>query len=129
MALVNANTLLDSLKLDGDEAVGVNILRRALEAPLRQLVSNAGLEGAIVVERVKHEKPGVGLDVLTESYRDMFEAGIVDPTKVARSALQNAVSIAGMLLTTGALVAEIKEKEQFPAMPPPGAGGMGGMPY
>ena len=129
VALVNANTLLDSLKLDGDEAVGVNILRRALEAPLRQLVANAGLEGAIVVERVKHEKPGVGLDVLTESYRDMFDAGIVDPTKVTRSALQNAVSIAGMLLTTGALVAEIKEKEQFPPMPPPGAGGMGGMPY
>ncbi len=130
VALVNAITLLDSLKLDGDEAVGVNILRRSLEAPLRQLVANAGLEGAIVVERVKHEKPGVGLDVLTESYRDMFDAGIVDPTKVTRSALQNAVSIAGMLLTTGALVAEIKEKEQFPAMPPPpGAGGMGGMPY
>lgn len=128
VALVNAITLLDSLKLDGDEAVGVNILRRSLEAPLRQLVANAGLEGAIVVERVKHEKPGVGFDVLTESYRNMFDAGIVDPTKVTRSALQNAVSIAGMLLTTGALVAEIKEKEQFPAMPP-GAGGMGGMPY
>ena len=129
VALVNANALLDSLKLDGDEAVGVSILRHALEAPLRQLVENAGLEGAIVVERVKHEKRGVGLDVLTESYRDMFSAGIVDPTKVTRSALQNAVSIAGMLLTTGALVAEIKEKEQFPAMPPPGGGGMGGMPY
>lgn len=129
VALVNANALLDSLKLDGDEAVGVSILRHALEAPLRQLVENAGLEGAIVVERVKHEKRGVGLDVLTETYRDMFSAGIVDPTKVTRSALQNAVSIAGMLLTTGALVAEIKEKEQFPAMPPPGAGGMGGMPY
>jgi len=128
VALVNANTLLDSLKLDGDEAVGVNILRHALEAPLRQLVGNAGLEGAIVVERVKHEKAGVGFDVLTESYRDMFAAGIVDPTKVTRSALQNAVSIAGMLLTTGALVAEIKEKEQLPAMPP-GGGGMGGMPY
>jgi len=128
VALVNANALLDSLKLDGDEAVGVSILRHALEAPLRQLVENAGLEGAIVVERVKHEKRGVGLDVLTESYRDMFSAGIVDPTKVTRSALQNAVSIAGMLLTTGALVAEIKEKEQLPAMPP-GAGGMGGMPY
>ena len=128
VALVNANTSLDSLKLDGDEAVGVNILRHALEAPLRQLVANAGLEGAIVVERVKHEKAGVGFDVLTESYRDMFAAGIVDPTKVTRSALQNAVSIAGMLLTTGALVAEIKEKEQFSAMPP-GGGGMGGMPY
>jgi len=129
VALVNANASLDALKLDGDEAVGLNILRHALEAPLRQLVSNAGLEGAIVVEHVKHEKAGVGLDVLTESYRNMFDAGIVDPTKVTRSALQNAVSIAGMLLTTGALVAEIKEKEQFPAMPGPGAGGMGGMPY
>ncbi|MCK4393493.1 chaperonin GroEL, partial [Candidatus Bipolaricaulota bacterium] len=105
-------------KLKDDEAVGGKILHRALEAPLRQLADNAGFEGAIVVERVKAEKPGVGFDVLAEDYRDMFEAGIVDPTKVTRSALQNAVSIAGMLLTTGALVAEIKEKEEMPAMPP-----------
>ena len=125
-ALLNAARKLDDLKLDGDEAVGMKILRRAIEAPLRQLADNAGFEGAIIVERVKEEKPGVGFDVLSESYRDMFDAGIVDPTKVTRSALQNAVSIAGMLLTTDALVADIKEKDDTPAMP----GGMpGGMPY
>jgi len=127
-ALLNAATKLDQLKLENDEAVGVKILRRAIEAPLRQLADNAGFEGAIIVERVKEEKPGVGFDVLSESYRDMFEAGIIDPTKVTRSALQNAVSIAGMLLTTDALVAEIKEKEDTPAMPA-GAGMPGGMPY
>ena len=118
VALVTATKILEELKLKGDEAVGGRILRRALEAPLRQLADNAGFEGAIVVERVKTEKAGVGFDVLTEQYRDMFEAGIIDPTKVTRSALQNAVSIAGMLLTTDALVAEIKEKEEMPAMPP-----------
>ncbi|HHE51762.1 MAG TPA: chaperonin GroEL, partial [Candidatus Acetothermia bacterium] len=127
-ALLNAATKLDQLKLENDEAVGVKILRRAIEAPLRQLADNAGFEGAIIVERVKEEKPGVGFDVLSESYRDMFEAGIIDPTKVTRSALQNAVSIAGMLLTTDALVAEIKEKEDTPAMPA-GGGMPGGMPY
>ncbi len=125
-ALLNAAKKLDDLKLKNDEAVGVRILRRALEAPLRQLADNAGFEGAIVVERVMEQKAGIGFDVLTESYRDMFEAGIIDPTKVTRSALQNAVSIAGMLLTTDALVAEIKEKEEaappMPQMP-------GGMPY
>jgi len=125
VALVNAAKALDTLKAEGDEAVGVSILRRALEAPIRQLADNAGFEGAIVAERVKEEKPGVGFDVVSEKYWDMFEAGIIDPTKVTRSALQNAVSIAGMLLTTDALVAEIKEKEENPA-----ATGMpGGMPY
>jgi chaperonin GroEL len=125
VALVNAASSLDSLKLAGDEMVGLNILKKALEAPLRQLADNAGFEGAIVVERVKAEKPGIGFDVLTESYRDMFDAGIIDPMKVTRSALQNAVSIAGMLLTTDALVAEIKEKEETPATPQM----QGGMPY
>ncbi|MFC2077530.1 chaperonin GroEL [Candidatus Bipolaricaulota bacterium] len=126
VAIIAAAKGLDSLKLKGDEAVGVGILRRALEAPLRQLALNAGFEGAIVVEKVKEEKPGIGFDVLTEGYIDMFDAGIIDPTKVTRSALQNAVSIAGMLLTTDALVAEIKEDEPaMPAMPP--GGGMGGM--
>jgi chaperonin GroEL len=126
VAIVNASKALDGVKAKGDEAVGVNILRRALEAPLRQLALNAGFEGAIIVEKVKEEKPGVGFDVLSESYIDMFEAGIIDPTKVTRSALQNAVSIAGMLLTTDALVAEVKEDEPpMPAMPP--GGGMGGM--
>jgi chaperonin GroEL len=118
VALVTAAKILEELKLKGDEAVGSRILRRALEAPLRQLADNAGFEGAIVVERVKTEEADVGFDVLTEQYRDMFEAGIIDPTKVTRSALQNAVSIAGMLLTTDALVAEIKEKEEMSAMPP-----------
>ncbi|HHR86123.1 MAG TPA: chaperonin GroEL [Candidatus Acetothermia bacterium] len=127
-ALLNAARKLGDLKVDGDEAVGVKILSRAIEAPLRQLADNAGFEGAIIVERVKEEKPGVGFDVISESYRDMFDAGIIDPTKVTRSALQNAVSIAGMLLTTDALVAEIKEKEEAPAMPA-GGGMPGGMPY
>ena len=125
VALVNGASSLDSLKLKNDEAVGLNILRKALEAPLRQLANNAGFEGAIVVERVKAEKPGVGFDVISESYRDMFDAGIVDPMKVTRAALQNAVSIAGMLLTTDALVAEVKEKDETPAMPQM----PGGMPY
>ncbi len=118
-ALINAAKALDGLKLDGDEQVGVNILRKAIEAPLRQLADNAGYEGAIIVEKVREQKPGVGFDVLSGDYRDMFEAGIIDPKKVTRSALQNAVSIAGMLLTTDVLVAEIKEKEETPAAPPP----------
>ncbi len=123
VALLNAAKALDGLKkLSGDEAVGVAILKRALEAPLRQLAFNAGFEGAIVVEKIREEETGVGFDVVAEEYRDMFEAGIIDPTKVTRSALQNAVSIAGMLLTTDALVAEIKEDE--PAPPPPMPGGM-----
>jgi chaperonin GroEL len=124
VALLNAARAFDSLKrLKGDEAVGLAILKRALEAPLRQLALNAGFEGAIVVEKVREQEKGVGFDVVTEKYRDMFEAGIIDPTKVTRSALQNAVSIAGMLLTTDALVADIKEDE--PAVPPM----PGGMPY
>jgi len=124
VALLNASKALDGLKkLSGDEAVGVSILKRALEAPVRQLAFNAGFEGAIVVEKIREEEAGVGFDVTAEEYRDMFEAGIIDPTKVTRSALQNAVSIAGMLLTTDALVAEIKEDE--PAAPPM----PGGMPY
>jgi chaperonin GroEL len=123
VALLNASRAFDSLKkLKGDEAVGLAILKRALEAPLRQLALNAGFEGAIVVEKVREQEKGVGFDVVTEKYCDMFEAGIIDPTKVTRSALQNAVSIAGMLLTTDALVAEIKEDE--PAPPPPMPGGM-----
>ena len=126
VAIVNASKALDGLKVKGDEAVGVRILQRALEAPLRQLALNAGFEGAIIVEKIKDEKLGIGFDVVSESYIDMFDAGIIDPTKVTRSALQNAVSIAGMLLTTDALVAEIKEDEpSMPAMPP--GGGMGGM--
>ncbi|MEA1871653.1 MAG: chaperonin GroEL [Candidatus Bipolaricaulota bacterium] len=124
VALVNGAGSLDSLKLKNDEVVGLNILRKALEAPLRQLANNAGFEGAIVVERVKDEKPGVGFDVISESYRDMFDAGIVDPMKVTRAALQNAISISGMLLTTDALVAEVKEKDDTPPAMPQMPGGM-----
>ena len=119
VALLAAAKKLDDLKVEGDEGVGVKILRKALEAPLRQLANNAGFEGAIVVEHVKREKAGFGFDVVAEEYRDMFEAGIIDPTKVTRAALQNAVSIAGMLLMTGALVAEIKEKDESPGAPRP----------
>jgi chaperonin GroEL len=111
-------------ELTGDELVGVNIVKRALEQPLRTLVDNAGLEGSVVVEHVKKEKKTVGFNVDQETYVDMFEAGIIDPTKVSRSALQNAASVAGLLLTTEALITEIPEKKKAPAMP--GGGGYGG---
>ncbi len=122
VALLNAGKVLENLEkeLSGDERVGAQILRRALQEPARQLAENAGFEGAIIVERLKSEKPAVGFDVVAEDYRDMYEAGIIDPTKVTRSALQNAVSIAGMLLTTEALVAEIKDEkkeQQYPTPP------------
>jgi chaperonin GroEL len=110
--------------LTGDELVGLQIVKRALEEPLRTLVNNAGLEGSVVVEHVKKEKKTVGFNVDAEVYVDMFEAGIIDPTKVSRSALQNAASVAGLLLTTEALITEIPEKKKAPAMP--GGGGYGG---
>ena len=118
VALINAAKALDGLKLGDDEAIGVTILRKALEAPLVQLASNAGFEGAIVVERVKASEPGFGFDVISEEYRDMIEAGIIDPTKVTRSALQHAASIAGMMLTMGAVVTDAKEEK---AKRPPAA--------
>jgi chaperonin GroEL len=111
--------------LTGDELVGSRIVKRALEEPLRTLVNNAGLEGSVVVEHVKKEKKTVGFNVDAETYVDMFEAGIIDPTKVSRSALQNAASVAGLLLTTEALITEIPEKKKAPAMPG-GGGGYGG---
>ena len=111
VALINAAEVLAGLKLDDDEAIGVTILRRALEAPLVQLASNAGFEGAIVVERVKASEPGFGFDVISEEYRDMVKVGIIDPTKVTRSALQHAASIAGMMLTMGAVVTDAKEEK------------------
>ncbi len=110
--------------LEADEKVGVNIVRRALEQPLRTLCDNAGVEGSVIVEHVKKEKRFTGFDVDKEQYVDMFEAGIIDPTKVARTALQNAASVASLLLTTEALVTEIPEKKKAP--PAPGGGGYGG---
>jgi chaperonin GroEL len=127
VALLRAQKALDNVKnLEGDEKVGVAIVRRAVEEPTRQLADNAGREGALVVEEVKKRKGNEGYDVANDEYTDLVKAGIVDPTKVTRSALQNAASIAGLLLTTEALVTEIPEKEKTPPMPP---GGMGGMDY
>jgi len=127
VALLRAQKALDNIKgLEGDEKVGVAIVRRAIEEPTRQLADNAGREGALVVEEVKKRKGNEGYDVANDEYTDLVKAGIVDPTKVTRSALQNAASIAGLLLTTEALVTEIPEKEKTPPMPP---GGMGGMDY
>jgi chaperonin GroEL len=126
-AFVNALPALDSLKLDGDEKTGVDILRRALEEPLRQIAYNAGAEGSVVVAAVKGFEPGKGYNARTGEYVDMFAAGVIDPVKVTRSGLQNAASIAGMLLTTETIVTDLPEKEKAPAMPP--GGGMGGMDY
>ncbi|WP_227764313.1 chaperonin GroEL [Zhaonella formicivorans] len=118
--LINIIPALDSVEASGDELVGVQTIRRALEEPLRQIASNAGLEGSVVVGKVKESPKGVGFNAVTEEYVDMIKAGIVDPAKVTRSALQNAVSIASMLLTTEAVVAEIPEKPKAggPPMPP-----------
>jgi chaperonin GroEL len=127
VALLRAQKALDNVKdLEADEKIGVQIVRRAVEEPMRQLANNAGAEGALVVEEVRKRKGNEGYDVATEQYTDLVKAGIVDPTKVTRSALQNAASIAGLLLTTEALVTELPEKEKTPPMPP---GGMGGMDY
>ena len=127
VALLRCIKKLEGLKLDGDQNFGVKIVQKALEEPLRQIAENAGLEGGIVVEKVKTLKGNEGFNAETETYEDMLKAGIIDPTKVARSALQNAASVAGLLLTTEVMVAEIPEEK--PAGHP-GAGmppDMGGM--
>ena len=116
---------LDKVKLEGDRQVGVNLVKRALEEPIRQIANNAGWEGSVVVERVKAEKGAFGFDADKEEYTDLIKAGIIDPTKVVRFALQNAASVASLLITTEAMVAEKPEKKaEMPPMPP---GGMGGM--
>ncbi|QGG49147.1 chaperonin GroEL [Heliorestis convoluta] len=126
-ALLNIQKALENVDVAaGDEATGVAIIKRALEEPIRQIANNAGLEGSVIVEKVKNLSAGQGFNAATETYEDMFAAGIVDPAKVTRSALQNAASIASMLLTTEAIVADKPEKKDAPAMPP-GMGGMGGM--
>jgi len=125
VALLRALPALEKMRLEGDEKIGVDIIRRSLEEPIRQLTGNAGLEGSVVVQRVKQEKANVGYDVNQDAYVDMIEAGVIDPTKVTRSALQNAASVAALLLMTEAVVTEKPEKE--PPMPMPPGGGMGGM--
>ena len=124
VALLRASKTLGALKLEGDEQLGVNIITRAIEEPLRWIATNAGHEGSIVVQRVKEMKDEEGFNAQTEVYENLVEAGVIDPTKVVRSALQNAASIASLLLTTEAVISQMPEKSQSAAMPD---GGMGGM--
>jgi chaperonin GroEL len=128
VALLRSVPALEKLKAEGDEQIGINIVRRALEEPLRLIAGNAGWEGAVVVEKVKaNSNANFGFNAQSETFGDLVDAGVIDPTKVTRTALQNAASIASLLLTTEALVSEIPEKEGKNAMPPPGAGMGGGM--
>ena len=124
-ALVNVIASLEDLDAEGDELTGINIVRRALEEPVRQIAENAGEEGSVIVTKLKTQKDGVGYNAATDEWVDMIEAGIVDPTKVTRSALQNAASVSALLLTTEAVVADLpEEKPAAPATPNPGMGGM-----
>ena len=126
VALLRASQVIEKLALDGDQQIGVNIIRRALEEPMRWIAHNAGHEGSIVVQRVKEAKGNHGFNAQTEVYEDLVAAGVIDPAKVVRTALQNAGSIASLLLTTEALIAELPEdKPEAPAGPPGGGGGMG----
>ncbi len=122
VAYIRALSGLTKIEAEGDELVGINLVRRALEEPARQLASNAGVEGSLIVERLKRETGRTGYDVAKNEFTDMFKSGILDSTKVTRLALQNAASVAGLLLTTEALVVEKREKKKTPSMPP------GGMP-
>ncbi len=129
VALLRCVDLLDKLKASGDEQIGVNIIRRALEEPIRTIANNAGMEGSVVVQKVKEMKTNEGYDADKNAYGDMIAAGIIDPKKVTRSALQNAASIASLMITTEAIVTDIPEEEKAPAGMPGGMppGGMGGM--
>jgi chaperonin GroEL len=129
VALLNASVALDGISLEGDAAIGVNIVRRAIEEPCRQIAANAGQEGSVVVNQVRTMAKGSGYNAATNTYEDLIAAGVVDPAKVVRTALQNAASIAGLILTTECL---ISEKPQPPAPAgggghDHGGGGMGGM--
>jgi chaperonin GroEL len=120
VALLRAAKALKGLKVEGDEQIGVNIVRRACEEPLRQIVVNSGTEGAIVVEKIRaNDNPNFGYNAQTDTYEDLVKSGVIDPTKVTRTALQNASSIASLMLTTEAMVADIPEKKPAPM---PGGG-------
>ena len=123
---VRAISVLDGVEAEGDEAVGVNIIRRALEEPLRHIAANAGAEGSVIIEHVKGKQDNIGYNANTGEYEDLLAAGILDPAKVSRVALQNAASIAGLLLTTEAMITDLPEKEAPPAPGGYGGGGMGG---
>ncbi len=131
ISLINASSALDKLKTDNEESkVGVNIVRKALEAPIRKLAANAGQDGSVIIDTVRRtaaekKNPNIGFNVLTSEYTDMIKAGVIDPVKVVRGALENAASIAAMILTTDVLITDIPEENKAPAMPPGGMGGMG----
>ncbi|GAI28399.1 unnamed protein product, partial [marine sediment metagenome] len=124
VALLNSLSVLDKLEVSGDEATGVNAVRKAIEEPIRWIAINAGKDDSVVVDVVKKSPPGVGYDAEADEFGDMVKRGVIDPTKVVRSSLENAASIAAMVLITESLVTDIPEKEKMPAMPP---GGMEGM--
>ncbi|MCK4857307.1 MAG: chaperonin GroEL, partial [candidate division Zixibacteria bacterium] len=129
VALIRAISVLDDVKVEEDEMIGVNIVRKALEAPIRLIAENAGAEGSVVANRVKGESGAIGFNAKNEKYEDLIEAGVIDPTKVARTALENAASISALLLTTEAIITDLPEKEGAAAGVPGGMppGGMGGM--
>ncbi len=130
VALLRCAKAIDNVKLEGDEAIGAQIVRRAIESPIRMLCANAGVEGAVIVGQILSNKGNYGYNVATGEYEDLVKAGVVDPTKVTRTALQNAASIAGLLLTTECMITEIPEKKEAPAGGGGhGGGGMGGMDY
>ena len=127
VALLRAATALNDVKVPEDQQVGVDIMRRALEAPIRQICTNSGVEASIIVQAVREGEGDYGYDARYDKYVNMFEAGIIDPAKVARVAVENAASIAGMILTTEAAITDVPEDDKMPSMPDPGMGGMGGM--
>lgn len=131
VAFVRATSVLEKLTgANADQTIGIKIIKKALEEPLRQIVNNAGIEGSVVLQKVKEGKDDFGFNAATEVYENLVKAGVIDPTKVTRTALENAASVSALLLTTEAVVYEKKEKEpQMPGMPPGGMGGMGGMDY
>jgi Chaperonin GroEL (HSP60 family) len=129
VALVRASSVIDKLEGENlDQTTGIKIVQKALEEPLKQIVENAGIEGSVVLWKVKEGKDDFGFNAATEKYEDVIKSGVIDPTKVTRTALENAASVSSLLLTTEAVVYEKKEKEHsMPAMPPGGMGGMDGM--
>ena len=129
VALLRCVKVIDGVKLEGDEAIGAQIVRRAIEAPIRMLCANAGVEGAVVAGQVLEGKGNFGYNVATEKFEDLVKAGVVDPAKVTRTALQNAASVAGLLLTTECMITEIPEKKEAHPQGGGGGGGMGGMDY
>ena len=132
ISLINASVALDKIKAKDEETkVGINIVRKALEAPIRKLASNAGEDGSVIIDTVRRtavekDNKNIGFNVLTAEYTDMIKAGVIDPVKVVRGALENAASIAAMILTTDVLITDMpEERSAGPAMPPGGMGGMG----